>query len=129
MPIKNCAPLKIFCTVHVHASCASYHTLQTHTHTIFMESYNCMPQYLASSHLLPPHMTTPTCWLYSLVRSPSPHSLEVLGVVVSSVYVVLHTIYGKQTILINHHTIDYSRGRDKGYISSLQNGEKTHRLN
>ena len=118
----RCAPFKvcdIFCTVHVHASCACYHTLQTHTHkythththththTTLMESYNCKPQCLASSHLLPPPLTTPTRWLHSLVRSPSPCGLEVLGVVVSSVYVVLHTIYGKQTILINHHTTDY----------------------
>ena len=95
----RCAPFKvcdIFCTVHVHASCACYHTLQTHTHkythtqthththTTLMESYNCMPQYLASSHLLPPPLTTPTRWLHSLVRSPSPRGLEVLGVVVSS---------------------------------------------
>ena len=32
----RCAPFKvcdIFCTVYVHASCACYHTLQTHTHT------------------------------------------------------------------------------------------------
>ena len=93
----RCAPFKvcdIFCTVYVHASCACYHTLQTHTHThkythththtTLMESYNCMPQYLASSHLLPPPLTTPTCWLHSLVRSPSSCGLEVLGVVLSS---------------------------------------------
>ena len=46
-------------------------------------------------------------------------------------YLLTHNIIKYSIINLLHHSNYgiYSRGHEKGYVSSLQNGEKTHHLN